>query len=896
MTSTCFNDNGKKSQIALEFIIVYSFVLIVFIIVFGIAATQRAAGLANNQYSNVQLVGQNIVSYLDQAAAAGSGFNGTMALPQYTGVQPYSISITSTGIVTINTTVGTQKIIATAYSNAKDVVGPSVIPGSVPTAYSIPAYTGEVKVTNFDGKIYVDSTAPQALLSPNQASLMVPSSTEVANFSGALANNVIEIPNPKQNLAGSMTIAFWIDPRNIDAGRLNPIAKEYWGEFALTVEIGGGMSYYQGPNTSSSTYCALTNFLPSNSLLNDTWKFVAITRSGNGIVTNSILSYLNGSLETQGSCAGYPSAVSNTPISIGKQYTGYEYGGYMADVQIYNTTLSNTLISELYRNGINASPVNTNSLVAWLPLNGNTNDYSPNNNNGVPYNMSYAYSAEVDLHSALQNGAPGLDTPGGIIIPGSSFTSYANASGNITGYLNTNRLTGNNFTGMIYNGNPALAGNIVGFWPLELGYGSTAYDLSTHRNNGAINGAAWGPMPLNATNLQTASFGGSQSVFIRNAPLNNAMPFTISAWVELNNNPSFFRNIVASNCFRLEASSYTQVVFGASASCGTAVSITATTSNMLGNESLISVTYSGGHVKIYFNGNLANSTLINLEAYPITAMSIGKDNLSGIGSLDYMYGNVSNVQIYDTALSGKSIMQIYNEGMNGTPLYTQSLAGWYPLDGNANDYVNSSGSGIPFGVTYPNRKYIGKNQNVFTLNFKGENSGSYVNLGGALTNLSGDLSVATWVYPLNYSNYDYAFSNARDCCGSYNGFEIGLDGHQGLFKIWNTSLGSGNYEYATGGNASYDAWTLLVGTYNGTHIDLYMNGKLVSSNAATVPAGTPASFNSYIGALGVGPTTYEFNGTVADVQVYDIALNSSTVKQLYYQGLPPIARASTSYG
>ena len=75
-----------------------------------------------------------------------------------------------------------------------------------------------------------------------------------------------------------------------------------------------------------------------------------------------------------------------------------------------------------------------------------------------------------------------------------------------------------------------------------------------------------------------------------------------------------------------------------------------------------------------------------------------------------------------------------------------------------------------------------------------------------------------------------------------------------------------------------------------------MNGKLVSSNAATVPAGTPASFNSYIGALGFIPATAEFNGTVADVQVYDIALNSSTVKQLYYQGLPPIARASTSYG
>jgi len=58
------------------------------------------------------------------------------------------------------------------------------------------------------------------------------------------------------------------------------------------------------------------------------------------------------------------------------------YGNLLANVQIYNTSLSANEIRALYLEGIGGAPINLQHLVAWWPLNGNANDYSGNGNNG----------------------------------------------------------------------------------------------------------------------------------------------------------------------------------------------------------------------------------------------------------------------------------------------------------------------------------------------------------------------------------------------------------------------------------------------------------------------------------------------------------------------------------
>jgi len=63
--------------------------------------------------------------------------------------------------------------------------------------------------------------------------------------------------------------------------------------------------------------------------------------------------------------------------------------GLIANVQLYNTSLSANEIQALYLEGIGGAPIDLQNLVAWWPLNGNANDYSGNDNNGQINNVNF---------------------------------------------------------------------------------------------------------------------------------------------------------------------------------------------------------------------------------------------------------------------------------------------------------------------------------------------------------------------------------------------------------------------------------------------------------------------------------------------------------------------------
>ncbi|MEM3483035.1 MAG: LamG-like jellyroll fold domain-containing protein, partial [Candidatus Micrarchaeaceae archaeon] len=63
-------------------------------------------------------------------------------------------------------------------------------------------------------------------------------------------------------------------------------------------------------------------------------------------------------------------------------------------------------------------------------------------------------------------------------------------------------------------------------------------------------------------------------------------------------------------------------------------------------------------------------------------------------------GYITNVQLYNTALSSSDIQALYLEGIGGAPIDLQGLVAWYPLNGNANDYSGNGNNGQATGVTY----------------------------------------------------------------------------------------------------------------------------------------------------------------------------------------------------
>ncbi len=105
--------------------------------------------------------------------------------------------------------------------------------------------------------------------------------------------------------------------------------------------------------------------------------------------------YVNGAqVGTGAACVGCITPVNTvTPLGIGIDIPdGRYFPGQIADVQLYNKSLSQNDIQTLYQEGIGGAPIDLQNLVGWWPLNGNANDYSGNQNNGAATNAIYTTS------------------------------------------------------------------------------------------------------------------------------------------------------------------------------------------------------------------------------------------------------------------------------------------------------------------------------------------------------------------------------------------------------------------------------------------------------------------------------------------------------------------------
>ncbi len=85
-------------------------------------------------------------------------------------------------------------------------------------------------------------------------------------------------------------------------------------------------------------------------------------------------------------------------------------------------------------------------------------------------------------------------------------------------------------------------------------------------------------------------------------------------------------------------------------------------------------------------GNIGGSTSTNY---------IGSDQSS-----NFFSGLIANVQIYNAALTASQVQQLYKAGIAGAPLGNLGLAGWWSLDGNANDYSINRFASTPTNVIY----------------------------------------------------------------------------------------------------------------------------------------------------------------------------------------------------
>jgi hypothetical protein len=380
----------------------------------------------------------------------------------------------------------------------------------------------------------------------------------------------------------------------------------------------------------------------------DKWSFVGYVYTGG---TNTIV-YMNG-LGNSGSV----STVLNTQAGlnlIGKRLDNAApyISGEISNVQIYNTSLSPSQVAQLYQEGISALPISNAGLVGWWPLDGNANDYSGFGNNGVPNSVQYLPLQNYSRDSIFNIQLPTKVSP----IPG--ILSCDNPS-------------------QCSSSSPKL---YLGSMPLA---------MSNSQNN----------------LFQTANFNGNQNSYINvgnSRLLNITKSLTITAWVNAHSNAS--ADIYEQSSCNAQYELFIEggyVKMRVSPISGGFVDTGGDAPLPTNQWVFVAGTFNITNAGIYTNGNFKGSVTVGntLVSHPGGYGYIG-ELVGGCTSYD-LNGNLSNVQLYNTSLSGNQIKMLYKEGISGIPLPNAGLVGWWPLDGNANDYSGLGNNGTTYSVTYP---------------------------------------------------------------------------------------------------------------------------------------------------------------------------------------------------
>ncbi len=324
---------------------------------------------------------------------------------------------------------------------------------------------------------------------------------------------------------------------------------------------------------------------------------------------------------------------------------------------------------------------------------------------------------------------------------------------------------------------------------------------------------------------------------------------------------------------------------------------------------------------LYIDGSsIGTISNCNPDFSNATLFSIGQEwDASGTG--DFFSGQISNVQIFNTALTdgtGGTVNQIETLYNNGNPLTDMSsfssLVSWWKLDNTTTGIEDSKGTnnGTNNGAT----KYAGfvntlagessgmSESNLvqsdlqtvapyskYALSFDGAND--YIDCGATVQQPTTNYSVSCWV-KLDSVAY----------CAILGNFKTGVDPQVGFV----VAVGSGlNFEFWADGNASSKAgrvigtstpnsstWYNVVGTYNGSLVKIYVNNVLENSVSYSATPGVTDQ-NLVIGRWYGNYDGYYTDGSISNVSIWNTALTSSQVSEIYNEGLPSNLNNHSAY-
>jgi hypothetical protein len=186
--------------------------------------------------------------------------------------------------------------------------------------------------------------------------------------------------------------------------------------------------------------------------------------------------------------------------------------------------------------------------------------------------------------------------------------------------------------------------------------------------------------------------------------------------------------------------------------------------------------------------------------------------------------------------------------------------------------VSYAYNGTPTNVTYENGRF--NKAAVFN------GSSSYIYAASSVQQPTTNYSVSVWAkFDSKPSGSIGLVSNAKSGVSPQVGFTIAKSSGLDTFGFWADGTSTnGNVQGTT--NFVTNKWYHVVGTYDGSNIKIYVNGQLEGTQAYTATPGTtdqPLVIGKWYGNY----SGYYLDGSIDQVRIYDTALTSDQVTELY---------------
>lgn len=433
--------------------------------------------------------------------------------------------------------------------------------------------------------------------------------------------------------------------------------------------------------------------------------------------------------------------------------------------------------------------------------------------------------------------------------------------------------------------------NLLGHWSFDDGSGTRAEDFSPNGTNAGtlVGSPAWVDGRMN----KAISFDGTDDYVDvgSSSSLNTTADYTISMWVynaagsdlyptllnraaQVTNNGFFWIYTNGTN----EADLNFQYADGTNF-------ITNTFSGALGTNTWQHVMFTFDNtsksLKLYINGNQFSTTRTLTGSLSVDDGTLYLGTYTGTATNYSFQGRLDDVRIYARALTSGEATDLYQSSaqtkvnVSQNSRMTNGLVGLWSFNGpdvSGTTAYDRSGQGNNGTLTGGPTPIIGKVGQA--LSFDGSDDRVAAGTDSSL-NLTGSFTISTWIYPEGFGGG--SLGRIVDKGGVTEGYYISLDDSSNNVKY---ASQSGAF-WSSANSVTLNTWQLVSVVFDGTNVIIYVNG--VSKGTDTI--GAPTSSPSNIFTIGNRSTSDRaFDGFIDEVRIYNRALTTAEITDLYNQG------------